>query len=111
MSNELIWKLFVFDIGPCAKENLLKHKKREYIYIYIHTHTLEAFCVFNHTDDLRYNETFVFGWQYICPLRGLSTRAKELTAASRVMQNFSCELSTLVSGTAKCKQAKLLHAL
>ena len=32
---------------------------------------------------------------------------KELTAATRVMQSSSNELSTLVSGKAKCKQMKV----
>ena len=36
----------------------------------------------------------------------LSTLAKELTAAARMMQSSSNELSTLVSGKAKYKQTK-----
>ena len=32
--------------------------------------------------------------------------AKELMAATRIMQSFSYELSTLVSDKAKCKQSK-----
>ena len=36
--------------------------------------------------------------------RGLSTLVKELTATTHKMQTFSNELSTLVSGKAKCKQ-------
>ena len=40
------------------------------------------------------------------PHRGLSILAKELTATTHVMQSSSYELSTLVSGKAKCKQAK-----
>ena len=43
--------------------------------------------------------------------RVLSTLAKELTAASRIMQRFSNELSTLVSGNAKTLQGLLLNAL
>ena len=38
--------------------------------------------------------------------RGVSTLVKELTAATRVMQSSSYELSALVSGKAKCKQVK-----
>ena len=40
------------------------------------------------------------------PPGGMSTLAKELTAATCVMQSSSYELSTLVSGEAKCKQTK-----
>ena len=40
------------------------------------------------------------------PPEGLSTLAKELTATTRIMQNSSNELSTLISGKAKCKQMK-----
>ena len=36
----------------------------------------------------------------------LSTLTKELTATTRIMQSSSYELSTLVSGKAKCKQMK-----
>ena len=43
------------------------------------------------------------------PSRGLSTLVKELTAASQVMQSSSNELRTLLSGNAKCKQAKLIQ--
>ena len=40
------------------------------------------------------------------PPRGLSTLAKELTAANRVMQSFSNELRTLMSDKSKSKQTK-----
>ena len=43
-------------------------------------------------------------WMTIYSLsQGLSTQEKELTAATRVMQSSSYELSPLVSGKAKCK--------
>ena len=38
--------------------------------------------------------------------RWLSNLAKEFTAATRIMQSSSNELSTPVSGKAKCKQTK-----
>ena len=38
----------------------------------------------------------------------LNTLAKELTGATRAMQSFSYELSTLVSVKAKCKQTKAI---
>ena len=61
----------------------------------------------SHTEELWYNETLCL-WMTIYKLltRGLSTLAKELIVDSRIMQSFSDELSTLVSGEAKCKQAK-----
>ena len=40
------------------------------------------------------------------PFPGLSTLAKEFTGATRVMEILSNELSTPVSGSAKCKQTK-----
>ena len=40
------------------------------------------------------------------PSRVLSTLAKELTAATRVMQSSSNEQSTQLSDSTKCKQAK-----
>ena len=40
------------------------------------------------------------------PHWGLITLSKELTAATHVMQNSWYELSTLISGKTKCKQAK-----
>ena len=41
---------------------------------------------------------------YTLPTGVLSTLAKELTVVIRLMQSSSKELSTLVSGKAKCKQ-------
>ena len=38
--------------------------------------------------------------------RGFGSLAKKLMAATRIMQSSSNELSTQVSGKAKCKQAK-----
>ena len=49
---------------------------------------------------------------YVCiqSPRGLNTLAKELTAATRVLQSSLYELSTLVSGKAKnVNKRKLLH--
>ena len=68
---------------------------------------LEASCVSGHTEELGYNKTVCL-WMtiYTLPSRGLSTLAKELTAATHVMQNSSNELSNLVSDCAKCKQTK-----
>ena len=43
---------------------------------------------------------------YTLPPEWLSTLVKESTASSHVMQISSCELSTLVSGKGKRKQAK-----
>ena len=40
------------------------------------------------------------------PHTGLSTLAKELTAATRVLQSSSNEPSTLVSSKEKCKPTK-----
>ena len=39
--------------------------------------------------------------------RGLSTLAKELTAATRVMQSSSNEFSNLVPESKKCKQTNV----
>ena len=64
-------------------------------------------CVCGHTEELWYNET-VCQWMtiYTLPSRGLNSLAKELTAATRLMQSFSNELNTLISDSAKCKQKK-----
>ena len=43
---------------------------------------------------------------YTLPSQGLSSLAKELMAAACVMQTSFNELSTPVSGNAKCKQTK-----
>ena len=43
---------------------------------------------------------------YVPRPRELDTVVKELTAATRIMQTASDELSTLVTGKAKCKQTK-----
>ena len=40
------------------------------------------------------------------PSEGLSTMAKGLMPATRIIQSCSNELSTLVSSKAKCKQTK-----
>ena len=42
---------------------------------------------------------------YAAP-QGFSTLSKEITTATRIMQSSSNELSTVVSGKAKCKQTK-----
>ena len=59
---------------------------------------LKAFFVFSHTEELWINE-IVCLWMtiYTLPSRGLSTLAKELKAATRVMQSSFNEVSTLVS--------------
>ena len=64
-------------------------------------------CVSSHTDGLWNNETVCL-WMtiYTLPSQGLSTLAKKVTAATRVMQSSSYELSILVSGKVKCKQSK-----
>ena len=49
---------------------------------------------------------WVYIYIYMPPYQGLSTPAKELTAATHVMQSSSNELSILVSVKAKCKQMK-----
>ena len=51
---------------------------------------------------------YIYRYIYIhtLPFRVLSTLAKELTAANRVMQSSSNELSTQISDSAKCKQTK-----
>ena len=48
-----------------------------------------------------YTQTYIYIYIYIYapPLR-LSTLAKKFTATARIMQSFSNELSTLVSGKA-----------
>ena len=63
---------------------------------------VEASSASSHTEELWYNETVCL-WMTIStlPSRGLSNLAKELTAATRVMQSSSNELSTLVSDSAK----------
>ena len=63
---------------------------------------LQASYMSSHTEELRYNETVCL-WMtiYTLPPRGLSTLVKEFTAATRMMQSSSNELSTLVSGKAK----------
>ena len=44
----------------------------------------------------------IYIYIYVCVfIRGLSTLAKEFTAATRIMQSSSNELSTLVPGKAK----------
>ena len=43
---------------------------------------------------------------YTLPSQDLSTRAKALTAGTRVMRSSSNELSSLVSDSAKCKQTE-----
>ena len=58
-------------------------------------------CVSSHTEELWYNETVCVWMTIHAPQRGLSTLAKEFTAATRIMQRSSNELSTLVSGKAK----------
>ena len=55
-----------------------------------HTHAHE------HTHTHTHIHTHIYA-QIYAPLLGLSTQAKELTAATRVMQSSSNELSTLVS--------------
>ena len=56
-----------------------------------------------HKMSIMFNETCIYIYIYIyiyAPPWGLSTLAKEFTAAVRIMQSFSNELSTLVSGKA-----------
>ena len=65
---------------------------------------LEVSWVSSHTEKLWYHGT-VYLWMTIntLPSRVLSTLAKELTAATRVMQSSSNEFR---SNNAKCKQTK-----
>ena len=67
----------------------------------------EASYLSSHTEEMWYNETVCL-WMtiYTLPSKGLSKLVKELTAATCVMQSSLYELSTLVSGKAKCKQTK-----
>ena len=58
---------------------------------------LEASCVSCYTEESWYNETVSVNDNIYDPSRGLSTLVKELTAATRVMQSSSNELSTLIS--------------
>ena len=69
---------------------------------------LEMSYVSRHTDELGYNETVSLRMTIYTPHPGggMSNLVKELTAATRVMQSSFNELSTLVSGKAKYKQAK-----
>ena len=72
-----------------------------YIYIYIYVCVCVCVCVFkasrasSHVDELGYNKT-VYLWMtiYIFLLRELSTLAKELVVATRVMPSSSNELGT-----------------
>ena len=53
------------------------------------------------------SQTLLYIYIYIyAPLPGLSPLAKELTAATLVMQSSFNELSSLLSDSAKCKQTK-----
>ena len=56
-------------------------------------------------EELWFNETVCL-WMtiYTLPSRGLSTLAKELTAATRLMQRSSNARSTTVSDCPECKQ-------
>ena len=65
----------------------------------MHTHTLQTKYI--HTLIHAYINTYTH-----THLPGLSTLTKELTAATRIMQISSNELSTLLSNSAKCKQMK-----
>ena len=68
---------------PISMKNLTKHLPNIYIYIYIYIY---------------YSGTiFHIKYIYARPFR-LSTLVKEFTAAARIMQTSSNELSTLVSG-------------
>ena len=75
-----------------------------YICIYMFVINLSLFISFSVSVT-----TILFMFTYIYTLpsgwRG-HTLAKELTAATRIMQSSSCELSTLVSSKTQCKQAK-----
>ena len=48
----------------------------------------------------------IYIYLYTLTSQELSTRVKELTAATSIMQSFSNELSTPVSNSRKCKQTK-----
>ena len=56
---------------------------------------------------LWYTEKASLWMKIYAPLRGLSTTAKELMAASHVMQSSSYDLSILVSRKAKSKQMEV----
>ena len=68
---------------------------------------LEVSGVSSHTEVMRYYETICL-WMtiYTLPSQGLTTLTKGLTAATRVIQSSSNELSTLASDCAKCYQTK-----
>ena len=51
------------------------------------------------------------GWQYTLPSLGLNTLTNKFTAAARIMQSSSNELSTLVSGKAKMKINKSYYIM
>ena len=60
---------------------------------------LQASYMSNYTEELLYNETVCLRMTiYMLPPLGLSTLANEFTAAARIIQSFSNELSILVSG-------------
>ena len=61
----------------------------------IHTHTNTHTYIEIQRNSLSVDDNIY------APSRGLSTLAKEVTAATRIMQSSSNELSTLVSGKAK----------
>ena len=63
---------------------------------------LSSSNVSSHTEELWYNET-ASQWMtiYMLSSQVLSTLAKELAAATRLMQSFSNELSSLLSDSAK----------
>ena len=83
-----------------------------YIYVYIYTVQLER-----NSNLIKLSSWIYFAGEYHYTLRlirwlyiyappwGLSTLAKELSAAARIMQSSSKELSTLVADRVlKCKQ-------
>ena len=78
-----------------------------YIYIYIQHIYVYILIYIQHTYIYSCDETVCQCMTiYMLPSWGLSILLKKLTAVTHVMQSSSNELSTLVSGKAKCKQMK-----